>query len=119
MQEEKVRNWGKFVDQPTITKDGYQLTLAANIVSSKDGKNVLLNGAEGIGLFRTEFLFMGRTEMPSEDEQFEIYKNILIDMDSKPVIIRTLDVGGDKMIPYLKLPFEKIHFLVTGLFAIL
>ncbi len=111
MQEEKVRNWGKFVDQPTITKDGYQLTLAANIVSSKDGKNVLLNGAEGIGLFRTEFLFMGRTEMPSEDEQFEIYKNILIDMDSKPVIIRTLDVGGDKMIPYLKLPFEKNPFL--------
>ena len=110
-QEEKVRNWDRFIDQPTMTNDGHQVTLAANIVSSSEGQTVLSNGAEAIGLFRTEFLFMGRTEMPTEEEQYEIYKNILIEMQGKPVIIRTLDVGGDKFIPYWKRPPENNPFL--------
>ena len=110
-QEEKVRNWDRFIDQPTMTNDGHQVILAANIASSSEGQTVLSNGAEAIGLFRTEFLFMGRTEMPSEEEQYEIYKNILIEMQGKPVIIRTLDVGGDKFIPYWKRPPENNPFL--------
>ena len=110
-QEEKVRNWDRFIDQPTMTNDGHQVILAANIASSSEGQTVLSNGAEAVGLFRTEFLFMGRTEMPSEEEQYEIYKNILIEMQGKPVIIRTLDVGGDKFIPYWKRPPENNPFL--------
>lgn len=106
-REEKVRTWGKFVDKQTVTKDGHQVALTANIVSSSERQNVLINGAEGIGLFRTEFLFMGRKEMPTEDEQYEIYQQILTEMQGKPVIIRTLDVGGDKFIPYWKRPLEK------------
>lgn len=110
-RDKEMRKWDSLVDKPTMTKDGHQITLAANIVSSNEGQNVLLNGAEGIGLFRTEFLFMGRKEMPCEEEQFEIYKNILIHMQGKPVIIRTLDVGGDKFIPYWSRPYENNPFL--------
>lgn len=110
-QEERMKKWGRFVNKPTLTKDGHQVLLVANIVSSNEGKNVVASGAEGIGLFRTEFLFMGRTEMPTEEEQFEHYKNILIEMEGKPVIIRTLDVGGDKFIPYWERPLENNPFL--------
>ncbi len=110
-REEEMRKWGTFVNKPTMTKDGHQVILGANIVSSDESQNVLLNGAEGIGLFRTEFLFMGRNEMPSEEEQFEIYKNILMEMKGKSVIIRTLDIGGDKFIPYWNRPIENNPFL--------
>lgn len=110
-QEEKEKNWNRFAGKPTITKDGHQVILAANIVSSSEGETVVLGGAEGIGLFRTEFLFMGRTEMPTEEEQYEHYKNILKKMQGKPVIIRTLDVGGDKFIPYWERPIENNPFL--------
>ena len=110
-QEEKEKNWGKFRHKPTITKDGHQVILAANIVSSSEGQTVVVGGAEGIGLFRTEFLFMGRTKMPTEEEQYEHYKNILMEMQGKPVIIRTLDVGGDKLIPYWERPLENNPFL--------
>ncbi len=110
-REEEMRKWGTFVNKSTMTKDGHQVILGANIVSSDESQNVLLNGAEGIGLFRTEFLFMGRNEMPSEEEQFEIYKNTLMEMKGKPVIIRTLDIGGDKFIPYWNRPIENNPFL--------
>ncbi|MFJ8244174.1 phosphoenolpyruvate--protein phosphotransferase [Peribacillus asahii] len=103
--------WDHFVHQPTVTKDGHQITLAANIVSEKEGSSVLFNGAEGVGLFRTEFLFMGRNELPSEEKQFQTYKAILVGMQGKPVVIRTLDVGGDKDVPHLHLPYESNPFL--------
>lgn len=105
------QKWSFFVDKPTITKDGHQVVLAANIVSSKEIKHVFENGAEGVGLFRTEFLFMGRESAPTEDEQFEIYKKVLIDMQERPVVIRTLDIGGDKVIPYIHFPYESNPFL--------
>lgn len=110
-RESAQKKWHHYVDQPTMTKDGYQVAVAANIVSTQEVEHVQLHGAEGVGLFRTEFLFMGREEMPSEEEQFETYKAILIEMKGKPVIIRTLDIGGDKALSYLNLPFENNPFL--------
>lgn len=110
-RESEKNKWHEYVDKPTVTKDGHQVILAANIVSEKEVKNVQLHGAEGIGLFRTEFLFMRQDQMPCEEEQFKAYKAILIGMKGKPVIIRTLDIGGDKAIPYLHLPFENNPFL--------
>jgi phosphotransferase system enzyme I (PtsI) len=110
-RESDKKQWNKYIDKPTVTKDGHQVTLAANIVAAQEVENIQLHGAEGIGLFRTEFLFMGRERMPSEEEQFETYKAILTGMKGKPVIIRTLDIGGDKAIPYLNLPFENNPFL--------
>ncbi len=74
-------------------------------------EGVLANGAEGIGLYRTEFLYMGRDELPTEEEQFEAYKSVLEKMDNKRVVIRTLDIGGDKELPYLDLPKEMNPFL--------
>jgi phosphotransferase system enzyme I (PtsI) len=85
--------------------------LAANIGSTDDLAAVINNGAEGIGLFRTEFLYMGREQLPSEDEQFAAYKSVLEKMRGKPVVIRTLDIGGDKKLPYLQLPKELNPFL--------
>jgi phosphotransferase system enzyme I (PtsI) len=77
----------------------------------EDLQKVLENGAEGIGLFRTEFLYMGRNSFPTEEEQFNVYKHVLEKMAGKPVVIRTLDIGGDKELPYLKLPVESNPFL--------
>ncbi len=74
-------------------------------------KGVLENGGEGVGLYRTEFLYMGRNELPSEEEQFNAYKEVLEKMEGKPVVIRTLDIGGDKELPYLNLPKEMNPFL--------
>lgn len=105
-----------FADKPSLTKDGLKIEIAANIGSIKDLEGALRNGADGIGLFRTEFMFMDRTAMPSEDEQFEVYKHVLERMKGKPVVIRTLDVGGDKQIPYIHLEPETNPFL--GLRAI-
>lgn len=101
----------KLIDRPTLSKDGHKVELAANIGSVEDLQKVLDNGAEGIGLFRTEFLYMGRSSLPSEEEQFQIYKHVLEKMDNKPVVIRTLDIGGDKELPYMKLPAESNPFL--------
>jgi phosphotransferase system enzyme I (PtsI) len=103
--------WAKYANLPTKTKDGFDLELAANIGRIEDIQGVLENGAEAIGLFRTEFIFMDRKSMPSEDEQYKIYKYVLEKMHPKPVIIRTLDIGGDKQLSYLELPVEMNPFL--------
>jgi phosphotransferase system enzyme I (PtsI) len=108
--------FAKLKDQPTVSKDGHHVELAANIGSVEDLQKVLDNGAEAIGLFRTEFLYMGRSAFPTEDEQFNVYKHVLERMAGKPVVIRTMDIGGDKELPYLKLPAESNPFL--GLRAI-
>ncbi|MCU5745632.1 phosphoenolpyruvate--protein phosphotransferase [Staphylococcus sp. SQ8-PEA] len=101
----------KLKDEETVTVDGVHAELAANIGTSEDLTGVIDNGAEGIGLYRTEFLYMGRDEMPSEDEQFEAYKTVLEQMENKRVVVRTLDIGGDKELPYLNLPKEMNPFL--------
>lgn len=98
-------------DEPSTTADGTHVELAANIGIPDDLKGVIENGAEGIGLYRTEFLYMGRDEMPTEDEQFEAYKKVLETMEDKRVVVRTLDIGGDKELPYLNLPEEMNPFL--------
>ncbi|WP_039067576.1 phosphoenolpyruvate--protein phosphotransferase [Staphylococcus shinii] len=98
-------------DEPSTTADGTHVELAANIGTPDDLKGVIENGAEGIGLYRTEFLYMGRDEMPTEDEQFEAYKKVLETMEGKRVVVRTLDIGGDKELPYLNLPEEMNPFL--------
>ncbi|PHK50571.1 phosphoenolpyruvate--protein phosphotransferase [Staphylococcus edaphicus] len=101
----------KLRDEETTTTDGRHAELAANIGTPNDLKGVIENGAEGIGLYRTEFLYMGRDEMPTEDEQFEAYKKVLETMEDKRVVVRTLDIGGDKELPYLNLPEEMNPFL--------
>ncbi|MDN5809612.1 MAG: phosphoenolpyruvate--protein phosphotransferase, partial [Staphylococcus equorum] len=101
----------KLRNEETKTIDGKHAELAANIGTPNDLKGVIENGAEGIGLYRTEFLYMGRDEMPTEDEQFEAYKKVLETMEDKRVVVRTLDIGGDKELPYLNLPEEMNPFL--------
>lgn len=96
---------------PTISKDGFKVALSANIGTPHDVDMVLENDAEGIGLFRSEFIFMNRECQPSEDEQFEEYKEVLQKMGDKPVVIRTLDIGGDKNVPYFDIPAEMNPFL--------
>ena len=100
-----------FKGKPSITKDGIRVHILANIGTPKDVDSCIENDAEGIGLFRTEFLFMDRQDIPSEDEQFDAYKEVVSRMQGKPVVIRTLDVGGDKDIPYLGLSKEDNPFL--------
>ena len=101
----------KLRDTETVTVDGEHAELAANIGTPDDLYGVMENGAEGIGLYRTEFLYMGRDQMPTEDEQFEAYKKVLETMKDKRVVVRTLDIGGDKELPYLNLPKEMNPFL--------
>jgi phosphoenolpyruvate-protein phosphotransferase (PTS system enzyme I) len=103
--------WAKLVDEKTVTADGHYVELAANIGTPEDLEGVTNNGGEGIGLYRTEFLYMGRDQLPTEDEQYEAYKKVLEGMDGKPVVVRTLDIGGDKELPYLNLPTEMNPFL--------
>ncbi|EMV3080744.1 phosphoenolpyruvate--protein phosphotransferase [Staphylococcus pseudintermedius] len=98
-------------DEPSKTLDGHEVELAANIGTPNDLEGVHNNGAEGIGLYRTEFLYMGRDNMPTEDEQFGAYKKVLESMEGKRVVVRTLDIGGDKELPYLNLPEEMNPFL--------
>lgn len=105
-----------YVERPSVTADGAQVELASNIGGIDDLEKVLANGADGIGLFRTEFLYMGRTTFPSEEEQYSVYKHVLEKMGGKRVVIRTLDIGGDKELSYLQLPKENNPFL--GLRAI-
>ncbi|WP_422404272.1 phosphoenolpyruvate--protein phosphotransferase [Mammaliicoccus sp. JADD-157] len=101
----------KLVNDDSVSKDGVHVELAANIGTPNDLEGVKNNGAQGIGLYRTEFLYMGRDNMPSEDEQFEAYSKVLKEMDGKRVVVRTLDIGGDKELSYLNLPKEMNPFL--------
>jgi len=101
----------KWVSRPSLSADGHRVELAANIGKLEDVQKALDNGAEAIGLFRTEFLYMGRSSLPSEEEQFISYKYVLEKMNGKPVVIRTLDIGGDKELPYMELPKEANPFL--------
>ncbi|WP_342472004.1 phosphoenolpyruvate--protein phosphotransferase [Metasolibacillus sp. FSL H7-0170] len=98
-------------NKQTITQDGIHVEVAANIGTPKDVAGVLENGGEGIGLYRTEFLYMERDSLPTEEEQFQAYKQVLEQMGDKPVVVRTLDIGGDKHLPYLDLPEEMNPFL--------
>ncbi|MBR0413912.1 MAG: phosphoenolpyruvate--protein phosphotransferase [Clostridia bacterium] len=100
-----------YFNKPTVTKSGLAKKVYGNIGKAEDAQNVLRNGGEGIGLFRTEFLFMNRDRAPTEQEQFEAYAALAKAMDEKEVIIRTLDSGGDKVIPYLQIEKEKNPFL--------
>ncbi|WP_025027109.1 phosphoenolpyruvate--protein phosphotransferase [Caldalkalibacillus mannanilyticus] len=109
--ESQREEWAKLVHEKTLTTDEVHVELAANIGTPEDVNGVLKNGAEGIGLYRTEFLYMGRDQLPTEEEQFEAYKSVLERMEEKPVVVRTLDIGGDKELPYLHLPKELNPFL--------
>ncbi|WP_409275385.1 phosphoenolpyruvate--protein phosphotransferase [Neobacillus sp. SCS-31] len=109
--EAQKAEWAKLINEKTVTADGHEVEIGANIGTPKDLKGALENGAEAIGLFRTEFLYMGRDQMPTEEEQFEAYKAVLEGMEGKPVVVRTLDIGGDKELPYLNLPKEMNPFL--------
>ncbi|RFU63466.1 phosphoenolpyruvate--protein phosphotransferase [Peribacillus glennii] len=109
--EQQKAEWAKLINEKTVSADGQHVELAANIGTPKDLEGVVNNGGEGVGLYRTEFLYMGRDQMPSEDEQYEAYKAVLEGMGTKPVVVRTLDIGGDKELPYLNLPKEMNPFL--------
>ncbi|WP_100331304.1 phosphoenolpyruvate--protein phosphotransferase [Bacillus xiapuensis] len=109
--EAQKAEWAKLVNEKTVSADNYSVELAANIGTPDDVKGVLANGGEGVGLYRTEFLYMGRDTLPTEEEQFEAYKAVLERMEGKPVVVRTLDIGGDKELPYLDLPKEMNPFL--------
>lgn len=109
---EKLKlEWDKLKDEPTLTADGKEFELAGNIGTPRDVEGVLTNGGEAIGLYRTEFLYMDSPELPTEEEQFEAYKSVLEDMEGKAVVVRTMDIGGDKELPYLELPDEMNPFL--------
>ena len=110
LKEEKVE-LEKYKKLDTRTKDDYKVELVANIGTPADIESVIKNSAEGVGLFRSEFLYMDNENMPTEEEQFEAYKKVAEAMGDKPVIIRTLDVGGDKEIKYLHLEKEANPFL--------
>lgn len=105
------KEWERLKDKQTLTKDGTHVELAANIGTPKDVEGALNNGAEAIGLYRTEFLYMNSSELPTEEEQFAAYKEVLESMGDKPVVVRTMDIGGDKELPYLELPDEMNPFL--------
>jgi phosphocarrier protein FPr len=96
---------------PAMTKDGHRVEVVANLATAADAQAALEAGAEGVGLLRTEFLFQDRTEPPTEDEQYEAYRQVAEAMSPRPVIVRTLDIGGDKPSPYLRLPAEMNPFL--------
>jgi len=98
-------------DVPSITIDNHKVELVGNIGTPADASGVLENGGEGVGLYRTEFLYMNSTELPNEEQQFEAYKSVLETMKDKPVVVRTLDIGGDKKLPYLPIPEEMNPFL--------
>ncbi|WP_261830663.1 phosphoenolpyruvate--protein phosphotransferase [Inconstantimicrobium mannanitabidum] len=101
----------KLIDVKTVTKAGKRVEVCGNIGKAADVDQVLANGGDGVGLFRTEFLYMDRDQAPTEDEQYDSYKYVLEKMEGKQVVIRTLDIGGDKTLPYLPLPEEMNPFL--------
>lgn len=100
-----------FKEKATVTLDGKHVDLAANIGSPEDASGAVENGAEAVGLYRTEFLYMNNTHFPTEEEQFEAYRSVLERMGEKPVVVRTLDIGGDKELSYYDLPHEMNPFL--------
>ncbi|WPA91071.1 phosphoenolpyruvate-protein phosphotransferase PtsI [Providencia zhijiangensis] len=101
----------KLKDLPAMTLDGHQVEVCANIGTVRDVAGAERNGAEGVGLYRTEFLFMDRDALPTEEEQFQAYKAVAEAMGSQAVIVRTMDIGGDKDLPYMNLPKEENPFL--------
>ena len=103
--------WALLKDAQTVTADGKHFELAANIGTPKDVEGVNDNGAEAVGLYRTEFLYMDSQDFPTEDDQYEAYKAVLEGMNGKPVVVRTMDIGGDKELPYFDLPKEMNPFL--------
>ncbi|MDH7502872.1 MAG: phosphoenolpyruvate--protein phosphotransferase [Verrucomicrobiota bacterium] len=98
-------------DLPAVTIDGFRVTLSANVEQPNETEEVLKNGAEGIGLFRTEYLFLDRGTLPNEDEQYQAYRRVAEVLKPQPVIIRTLDLGGDKFLAHLKAPTEHNPFM--------
>ena len=108
--EEKA-SLAEYFSRETVTKSGIKKAVYGNIGKPEDAEKVIQNGGEGIGLFRTEFLFMDRPSLPTEEEQFEAYSTVAKTMGNKEVIIRTLDIGGDKAVPYLEIPKEDNPFL--------
>ena len=110
-QEEREEKLKDYIGKESKTLDGINIRLFANIKGPEDINDVTENDAEGVGLYRTEFLYMNRMNLPSEEEQFEAYKTVLSETADKPVIIRTLDIGGDKELSYLNLPKESNPFL--------
>ncbi|AQT86839.1 phosphoenolpyruvate-protein phosphotransferase PtsI [Paenibacillus larvae subsp. larvae] len=110
--EARLQELKKFHDKPSVTADGHLLEIVSNIGNPQDAHAAERSGAEGIGLYRSEFLYMGRQSLPSEEEQFDSYKVVAEIFGSKaPVVIRTLDIGGDKELPYMDLPKEANPFL--------
>lgn len=116
MQQQRLHNIEneellQYRSLPSLSADGFSVEIAGNIGNSEDADMVINAGGDGIGLFRTEFLYMERQELPTEEEQFQAYKSVLEKMQGKPTIVRTLDIGGDKNLPYLKLADEMNPFL--------
>lgn len=109
--EAERAEWAKLVDAPSVSKDGKEFEIAANIGTPDDTGDAVKQGADGVGLFRSEFLYMDNDHMPSEDEQFEAYKKAVVGMNGKPVVVRTMDIGGDKPLDYMPLPKEENPFL--------
>ncbi|MFL2099259.1 phosphoenolpyruvate--protein phosphotransferase [Desemzia sp. FAM 23991] len=109
--EAQKAEWDKLKEEATVTSDGKHIELAANIGTPKDLDGVHNNGAEAVGLYRTEFLYMDSTDFPTEDDQYTAYKTVLESMEGKPVVVRTMDIGGDKELSYLDLPHEMNPFL--------
>ncbi|WP_194543086.1 phosphoenolpyruvate--protein phosphotransferase [Paenibacillus sp. JZ16] len=108
---ERRQSLEAYAARPAVTADGARVELAANIGSAAEAETAVLQGADGVGLFRTEFLFMNAPAMPGEEEQFRAYQEAARTMEGRPVIIRTMDIGGDKELPYLQLPKETNPFL--------
>jgi phosphotransferase system enzyme I (PtsI) len=106
--EEKLRDT---LDKPAVTLDGTRVVLSANVEQPSDTEAVLASGAEGVGLFRTEYLFINRDSLPTEDEQYEAYRQVAAALKPSPVVIRTLDLGGDKFLSHLQVPQEMNPFL--------
>ena len=109
--EKERAEWAKLVDAPSVSKDGQHFEIAANIGTPDDVADAVKQGADGVGLFRSEFLYMSSDHLPTDDEQFEAYKKAVVGMQGKPVVVRTLDIGGDKPLNYLPLPEEMNPFL--------
>lgn len=109
--DERVKELKKYIDKQTVTKDGRKVMLAANIGNADEAAKAVKAGAEGVGLFRTEFLFMNKQALPTEEEQYNEYKKVAVVLDGRQLTIRTLDIGGDKDIPYMGLTKELNPFL--------
>ena len=105
------QQWKKMVNQPSVTADGQQYKISANIGSSVDISSAIKNGADGVGLFRTEFLYMKSDHLPTEEEQFNAYRRAVEQLNGKRLVVRTLDIGGDKPLQFMPLPKEMNPFL--------